>query len=106
MKTEKNYPCFRVSAPELKEHKAFVRWLNAGACGRKDQDGGPSNIATWHRPNVGPNLDTPLDDYSDFFFWFENGEGSDSDMPEDVWKQFMEAVDGYNCCGIIWVVFF
>ena len=85
------YVCQRISWPELRKHKAFVKWMNKSAkmkCGR---------AATWHSGGE-------LDDYSDLFTWVERCEGSESDMPEDVWKRLIEIV-GEDFVGVVWIDF-
>ena len=85
------YKCQRISWPELRKHKAFVKWMNKAT---KRKRGG---CATWHRGGE-------LDDYSDLFTWVERCEGSESDMPDDVWKQLIEAV-GEDFVGVVWIDF-
>jgi len=44
-----------------------------------------TNIATWHLKN-----DPLPHDYSDCFVWFDNGEGSHSNMPAKWWSLICE----------------
>lgn len=94
MEIQHTYPCLRINAPHLREHSAFTAWLNKAAIGESN---GPL-AATWHRTG------TP-DDYSDLFAWKDAGkEGSDSDMPEDVWNQLCELA-GEPFQGVLWISF-
>lgn len=93
------YKCQRINWPELKKHEAFVKWFNESTVAL-------SGCATWHRPHHDGGLNTPrkLGEYSDLFTWVERCEGSESDMPEDVWKQLIEAV-GEDFVGVVWIDF-
>lgn len=65
----------RISAPEVFSNAKFVEWLN-----------GDGRAATWHDGGV-PN------EYSDVMVLVDpslNGEGSDSDMPDDVWDMIVD----------------
>lgn len=67
-----------INAPEFFEDPVFMAWLNNSQ--RK---------MTWHIPG-----NAVADEYSDVMVFVEpslNGEGSDSDMPEYIWNQIVEA---------------
>jgi len=58
-------PCVEINLPELFEREDFRAYLND-----------PKNtIATWHRSGEAP------DECSDVFVTYDNGDGSNSDMP-------------------------
>lgn len=98
MKIDASYPVLVISAPELAEHKEFVRWLNAGVL-----EDATIPVASWHRPREsGPRAP---DEWSDVFMWMEHREGSDSDMPEDVWNQICDLA-GDTFAGLVWIKFF
>lgn len=64
-----------INAPEFFRDSAFQQWLN-----------NPSPKFTWHR-NGDPN------EWSDVVVLVDpslNGEGSDSDMPEHIWRHIVE----------------
>lgn len=63
------HPCLRINVPDLFEDEDFVAWLNHPE----------SIIATWHVKGQKSN------DYSDIYVSYDNGEGSDADMPEHCW---------------------
>jgi hypothetical protein len=87
----------QVNAPELKGHAAFVAWLNAAS--GNDPLPGPL-AATWHRPWMGE-----IGEYSDLYITKDTGhEGSDSDMPEDVWNAVVALV-GADYVGVIRMTF-
>lgn len=85
--TVTHYPCLKLNVPELYADKQFVKWLNSDK----------SNTATWHQGGK-PN------EYSDVFIWYENGEGSDSDMPEHCWDTLVDIFDanGFHQ-GVAWL---
>lgn len=65
-----------INAPEFFADTAFRRWLTNGE--RK---------FTWH-------LGAAVDEYSDVIVLVDpglTGEGSDSDMPQPIWKRIVEA---------------
>ena len=97
MKLTNSYACAQLNAPELKKHKKFCAWLSRASGSR------PSNeprAATWHRGGE------KLGEFSDLFVWKDrNHEGSDTDMPEDVWNTICDTV-GENFCGVIWITFY
>jgi hypothetical protein len=66
----------RINLPDMFEDAAFIAFLNDPK----------TNIATWHHTATDP---TPHS-YSDCFVQFDNGEGSDSDMPEKWWNLICE----------------
>ena len=82
-----HYPCLKLNVPELYADKEFVKWLNSDK----------STTATWHQGGK-PN------EYSDVFIWYENGEGSDSDMPEHCWDRLLDIFDdnGFHS-GVAWL---
>ena len=60
-----------LNAPEFFENKEFLKWLNSEKL-----------KFTWHASN------SPAGDYSDVVVSVDpslNGEGSDSDMPTEIW---------------------
>jgi hypothetical protein len=71
-----------INAPEIFKDPAFQGWLN-------------SDLAkfTWHKPG------TPVSEWSDVVTLIDptfngegiGGEGSDSDMPEHIWNQLVQA---------------
>lgn len=105
--------CIRINAPELRSNKAFTKWLHARCLGHApDSDaalgfetGTPnhSRVATWHSPES-PTTPCPPGEYSDIFTVIDAGEGSDSDMPEAVWKKIQKLV-GADFHGIVWITF-
>jgi len=67
---ERNYgELIRINAPDFYRDPDFLRWL----------DHPDRHQATWH------NKGTPPGEFSDLFFTYDQGEGSDSDMPGNVW---------------------
>lgn len=96
MEIQNHHPCLQINAPELAKHKRFCAWLNKGS---GPGTNGP-RTATWHRPeNKKPG------EFSDVFVWKDLGkEGSDTDMPEDVWAKLCKLA-GENFAGIIWITF-
>lgn len=67
----------RINAPEFYQRADFMAWLND-----------PQRIqATWHGKGCEPS------EYSDLFFTYADGDGSDSDMPEEVWKEICRAMN-------------
>lgn len=66
-----------VNAPQFFSDPAFVAWLN------NDEP-----KFTWHKKGTAPG------EYSDVVVMVDpglNGEGSDSDMPEHIWDQIVDA---------------
>ena len=101
MTIDNQYPCLRINAPELRRHDKFVAWLDRASEGRY-ADIGP--VASWHRPWLG-NGRGEINDYSDIFIWKDSGyEGSNSDMPEDVWNQLVQLA-GEEFTGVLWIDF-
>ena len=64
---------------------------------KKEENGGV-NVATWHNGEGLPG------EMSDVFVWMEHMEGSDTDMPEDVWEKLCELTGG-NFTGVLWIDF-
>jgi len=91
VKAEFNYaPLLRLNAPEFYQDPAFVAWLDDPA----------ETQATWHRKGFPPN------EYSDMFFTWDSGEGSNSDMPEHIWDKICDIVtEQYGPSGfcIVWL---
>ncbi len=78
----------RIDARDWYRRKDFLAWLNS-----------PKPIATWHTKGK------PVGEYSDVFFTFDHGEGSDRDsIPEDIWQEIcrMAAEHGVED-GLVWV---
>ncbi|AJF08322.1 hypothetical protein GSUB_17435 (plasmid) [Geoalkalibacter subterraneus] len=71
----------RISAPHWFSDPAFAKYL---------EENSGEGLASWHRaaePEPG--------EFSDVFVAVDpasDGEGSDSDMPEHIWEQIVEAV--------------
>lgn len=66
-----------VNAPEFFLDALFLAWLNNG-----------EPKFTWHNPGDTPN------EYSDVVVMVDpslTGDGADSDMPEQIWDQIVEA---------------
>jgi hypothetical protein len=66
-----------VNAPQFFQDPRFLAWLN------NDEP-----KFTWHKKGAQPN------DYSDVVVMVDpslNGEGTDSDMPEHIWDQIVDA---------------
>jgi hypothetical protein len=66
-----------INVPQFFADPAFVAWLN------NDEP-----KFTWHKKGDQPN------DYSDVVVMVDpslNGEGTDSDMPEHIWEQIVDA---------------
>ena len=82
-------PCMKVNLPEFFKREDFLNWLN------NEND----RIMTWHRRGTDP------DEYSDVVVTYDSGEGSNSDMPKECWKELcklwrMRMQGDY---GLIWV---
>jgi hypothetical protein len=96
MKHETNYmPIVRINAPEWYARQDWMNWIESDL---PDQRG----PATWHRKGQKP------DEYSDVFFTYCQGEGSDfPGIPEDIWQAIMVLMqfEGINEC-LVWVVNF
>ena len=111
MTIENKYTCISINAPELKTHKAFVEWLHLrslATCGLDEAYGFvpetvASRLATWHAPS-NPCRPKAPGEYSDIFMWVDRGEGSDSDMPKDVWNEIITIV-GPDFSGVVWISF-
>lgn len=67
---ERSVTLLDVNCPEVFKDPEFLKWLN-------DTD---YVKFTWHVPGK------PANDYSDVIVTYDNGEGSNSDMPEHVWN--------------------
>ena len=68
----------RLNRPQWFRDPAFIAWL-------KDPT---SCTMSWHCPGE------PISEWSDTMVFVDpslNGEGSDSDMPEPIWNQILEA---------------
>ena len=108
MNLDNTYSCVRINAPELKSHKQFVQWLHEKSLGSGEDDPlgfSPhhlNRVATWHSP-LGANP-TPPGEFSDIFTHVDHGEGSDDDMPADVWASIIKIV-GAKFYGIVWITF-
>jgi hypothetical protein len=87
MKVEADYlPLVRINAPEFYRDPQFVAWLNDL---QRQQ-------ATWHRKGEQPG------EFSDLFFTVDPPDGSDSDMPEHLWRQILAAVGQADEC-VVWL---
>lgn len=74
----KKRPALVLYAPEIFRDPQFIDWLN----------GAGTIVATYHQRKQPPGP------YSDVFVLVDpslNGEGMDSDMPENVWRQILLA---------------
>lgn len=75
-------PCLVINAPEFFEDLAFMAWLNNG-----------QPKFTWHIPG-----NAVADEYSDVVVCVDpglSGEGTDSDMPEYIWNQIVQACEAH-----------
>jgi hypothetical protein len=98
MEISETYPCLKINAPELKKHKKFREWLEAGATDDKKNPAYTGPVATWHRQGA-------IAEFSDVFVWKDLGQsGSDSDMPQDVWVKLCQLA-GEQFAGILWITF-
>lgn len=89
MEIERNYcELVRINAPEIYRDRDFLRWLN-------DQN---RHQASWHVKGM------QAGEFSDLFFTYDGGEGSDSDMPGHIWLQLSEKLnaEGITDC-LVWV---
>jgi hypothetical protein len=80
----------RVNAPEVYRDPAFVEWLN-------DTD---TVQATWHKKGAPPS------DFSDLFFTYDAGEGSNSDMPGHIWDKICDLIkehEGEMAYCLVWM---
>lgn len=89
MEIERNYgELIRINAPEFYKDQKFLDWLN-----RKDR-----YQATWHVKGMA------VGEFSDLFFQYDNGEGSDSDMPEHIWEQLTSELKKLGVTwGLVWI---
>lgn len=74
-----------INAPQFFANPAFVAWLNSDA-----------HAMTWHVKGQDPS------EWSDVVVFVEpsfNGEGSDSDMPEDIWNTIVETCREHLVAG-------
>lgn len=78
----------RINAPELFRDPEFVAWLNRPSGNR---------TATWHVKGQEP------DEWGDVFFTYEDGEGSDADMPERIWDDICELLRPHVGCEACFV---
>jgi len=85
----KHHRALKINAPEWFEREDFMAWLNTTE----------RRPATWHRKGDGP------DEYSDIFTWYEDEyNGSDTDMPKEVWDELVRICKEERFwCGIIWI---
>lgn len=89
MEIERNYAeVVEISAPEFYRDPEFLRWLN-----NPDR-----HQATWHVKGKSVN------EFSDLFFTYDGGEGSDSDMPRRIWEMIHQELkrQGVKFC-VVWV---
>jgi len=86
----------KVNAPEFFRRDDFAIWLNNASVSIPDP-ALPSRVATWHYPG-------PINEYSDVFVTYDNGEGSNSDMPEDIWQSLCRLCESYGVSDcVIWI---
>lgn len=86
-KRESSYPAelIRLNWPELFQQPDFVAYL------RQDK------VATWHDKHS-----TGASEYSDLFFWYERGEGSElGTMPDWAWDRITQYLG--DEVGIVWI---
>lgn len=79
----------RINMPDMFKDEEFIDYLN-------DLD---NTLATWHtRGDPNPH------EYSDCFLWFDNGEGSNDDIPEKWWDLICEICkkEGFEA-GILYI---
>jgi len=89
MDIERNYAeVVEISAPEFYRDPEFLKWLN-----NPDR-----HQATWHVKGKKVN------EFSDLFFTYDGGEGSDSDMPSRIWEMIHQELkrQGVKFC-VVWV---
>jgi hypothetical protein len=89
MEIERNYAeVVEISAPEFYRDPDFLKWLN-----NPDR-----HQATWHVKGKRVN------EFSDLFFTYDGGEGSDSDMPSPIWEKIHQELKqrGVKWC-VVWV---
>ncbi len=78
----------RINAPDWYDRKDFVAWLS-------DEN---NLVATWHERGEKPN------EFSDVFVTYDDGEGSDSNMPQDIWAQICQfAEEAHFSAGLVWI---
>ena len=106
---ELGLPVLRINAPDWYQREDWMTWLRNGATGVPDSSGLDIRpVATWYRGSG------PPDEYSDVFFTYEEGEGSDSPasvnpsmvnvIPEDIWKAICELAEARGLGGcLVWV---
>lgn len=78
------YPCLKINCPELFADPEFAAWLKSRSGVRPPGEKWWTPVATWHEG------DEEMNEYSDVFCTYEDGEGSDSDMPEHCWERLCE----------------
>jgi len=112
MTVDSKINCIRINAPELRKNKAFVAWLHSRSLGQRPDLDEPlgfslgencNRVATWHTPE-NATKPSPPGEFSDIFTVIDHGEGSDSDMPESVWKKIQKLV-GPEYHGVVWLTF-
>lgn len=89
MDIERNYAeVVEISAPEFYRDPEFLKWLN-----NPDR-----HQATWHVKGKS------VSEFSDLFFTYDGGEGSDSDMPSHIWEKIHKELKqrGVKWC-VVWV---
>jgi hypothetical protein len=89
MEIERNYAeVVEIGAPEFYRDPEFLKWLN-----NKNR-----NQATWHVKGKSVN------EFSDLFFTYDGGEGSDSDMPTHIWEKIHQELKkrGLKFC-VVWL---
>jgi len=88
----KKYPCCQINRLDLVTHVEFTKWALREIINHR--------LATWHKPHL-----TELGVYSDMFVWKGHDyNGSNDDMPEDVWRSLCKEV-GLGFEGLIWITF-
>ena len=95
MNIEFNYmPVVRINAPEFYRNKQWVAWLRS------------KHPATWHGKAKRPH------EYSDVFFTFCDGDGSDAPtgpkgmpcIPKSIWKKITTAIEAQDISEcLVWV---
>jgi hypothetical protein len=88
------YKCLQINAPEWYQREDFLQYLQQELRQPCPSMGG----ATWHR---GPRAS----EFSDLFLWFDDGEGSDSDLvPADIWQELCRICKKARFdAGVVWI---
>ena len=103
MEINEVYPCMVLSAPEWFERDDFEKYMN----GRTEAFDYKNphrplhfNAASWGYSNQG----WEAGEFADVFLTYDHDEGSNSDLPEDIWKAICTAAkeNGFEFC-VVWI---